>query len=540
IAAGPGESTSTSMVWTNGGARVTSTKKFTWQLLPKRTGTLGIPAISVKVGGRIYRTKPQKVEVVKGSVRPRGGGVGAPPPSDPFGSIFGRSREQPAVPEGDIFVDLSLDRTEAWVGQQVLMTYKIYTQVPLAALPQPQEMPKLSGFWAEDFDFDPRSTIRKKMIRGKEYTEITLMKKALFPTRSGELKIDETVFQVPVRAVTNDPFDRLLNPSRTVYRRAPARSLKVRALPEKGRPDSFQGAVGQFQMDVSADRTKASVNDAVGVTVAVSGDGNLRTVGAPVVADVPDYRRFDPKLSESRSAKGDRIEGTRKWSYVFVPLAPGDKPIPGIRFSYFDPETASYKELEGPRIDIDVARGQETASAPASAVRREVVAMRQDIRYIKPAGALRVGVRPFYGSGWLYVLILLPVAGNVALLARQRWREHLEGNVDLLRRRRATRVARTRLKKAGQLAGRTKEKDAEVFFDEVDRALTGYVADKFNVSPAGLTRERIAELLAERGVAEDLRGAIVSCLETCDMGRFAPGGTGRERLESLVARSRDA
>jgi hypothetical protein len=476
-------------------------------------------------------TRPLQVEVVKGAVKREGGGR-----RSPLGSLLGRRESR--VPEGEIFVDASLDRERAYVGEQILLVYRVYTQPQLAALPQPQKLPAFPGFWVEEIPVDSRSTLRRRVIRGKEYTEITLMKKALFPTRSGDLTLEETVFEIPVRAVSDDPFDRFFKASRPVYRKTPAKTIKILPLPEEGRPASFRGAVGRFSMEVEADRHQASVNDAVGLSVEVRGDGNLRTVGEPVVQEAPDYRRFAPKMKESRQVRDDRIEGIRTWSYVFVPLAPGEKTLPPLRFSYFDPVAASYRELVSPTFIISVARSQEPADALAPAgVRRQVVAMRQDIRYIKPAGALQASGGGLHRSPWFYILLLIPVAGNVALFAHLRWREHLEANVHLFRRRRATRLARERLRKAsGLISG---GEDLEIFFDEIDRALTGYVADKFNVAPSGLTRERIASLLEERQVDSEVRRNALACLEQCDLGRFAPGAGGREQLESLVSRSRD-
>lgn len=539
VASGPSISSSTSMVWRGGGAQVTASKKLTYALLPRGTGTLTIPALEITIGGRVHRTRPLQVEVVEGSFRREGNGRrggGGLFGRDPLGSLRGRSEAGERAPEGEIFIDVQLDRESAYVGQQVLLVYRIFSQPTLAALPQPQEAPSLNGFWVEEIPVDPRATIRKEVIRGKEFTVVTLMKKALFPTRSGELTIEETVFQVPVSVRSRDPFERLLNPSRTVFRRAPARTLRVLPLPDEGRPDSFRGAVGRFSMDVKADRHEASVNDAVGVTVEISGDGNLRTLSEPVVAEAPDYRRFEPKVNERRTVEDDRIQGSREWSYVFVPLAPGRKPLPPIRFSYFDPVVARYKELESPTFEITVARGDaQPGEAAPGGVRREVVAMRQDIRYIKPASDLMSGGTPFHGGPFFYFLLALPVAGNAALYVHLRRREHLEANVHLFRRRRATRLARQRLRKAARLV--SAGENAEAFFAEVDGALTGYLADKFNVAASGLTRDRIAALLQDGKVDPSLRRETLECLDRCDMGRFAPGGSGRGRLESLLEMS---
>ncbi len=171
VASGPSSATSTSMVWTGGAAKVTSSRRFMWDLLPKRTGTLTIPSIEVSLGDRVARTRELQVEVVPGSVRggarPRGRG-GSLLEGDPFGSLLGRRGAEPQAPEGEIFIEATLDKERAYVGEQVLLTYRIYSQPTLAALPQPQEAPSLTGFWVEEIPIDPRSTLRRTIVRGKE------------------------------------------------------------------------------------------------------------------------------------------------------------------------------------------------------------------------------------------------------------------------------------------------------------------------------------------------------------------------------------
>ena len=531
IASGPSVATSTSMFWDGGGAKATSTKKFSYVLLPKRRGALTIPSFAVIVGGKPLRTSSVKVEVVAGSARPSRPG---PFVTGPF-ERPGRERRSAGV-EGDIFIEVTLDRKEAYLGQQVLLSYKVYTQVDLASLPQPKQLPAYTGFWVEEIPVNPQASIRRTVLRGKEYAEITLAKKALFPARSGDLKIDETVYEILARTTSDDPFDRFLTPAQALYRRTPALTLKVLPLPEAGKPASFQGAVGRFTLDVRTDRRDTQVNDAIALTVKVEGDGNLRALGEPVIPDLPDYRRYDPKVEDDRKIAEDRILGSRTWSYVLVPLAAGEKTIPPVRFAYFDPSAATYKELMGPPLTVKVARGAGALpGADAGGVRREVVAVRRDIRYIKPASDLRGGLRIRH-SGWFYILLILPVAANAALYAHLRRRDHLAANESLFRRRRARRAARGRLKEARALMAKA---DEAAFFAEVDRAVTGYIADKFNESPAGLTRERIVALLQEREIAEDLRRRVLSCLERCDLGRFAARSSAGDQIGALMNQAED-
>jgi len=355
--------------------------------------------------------------------------------------------------------------------------------------------------------------------------------------RGGDLAIDETAFEILVRAESDDPFDSFFNPARPIYRRTDGMIVKVKPLPDSGRPASFQGAVGHFSLSVDTDRKEAQVNDAVGLTVKVQGDGNTRTLGEPLLPDLPDYRRYDPKVEEKSEIKGDRVQGTRSWSYVLVPLAAGDRTIPPVRFSYFDPTAGAYRELAGAPLAIKIARGAGQAGAvEGSGVRREVVAVARDIRYIKPASALTALGSRFRGSALFFSLLAMPIAGNAALFAHLRRRERFAADVGLFRGRRASRVAKSRLRRARELMAKGSE---EAFFAEMDRAVTGYVADKFNVAPAGLTRERIAEMFVEKEVPEEIRRRTIACLERCDYARFAARNAAKDQMSALMSQGEE-
>jgi hypothetical protein len=535
VVSGPNVSTSTSMVWDGAGAQVSAVKKYTYTLMPKRRGSLSIPALEVRAGGKPLKTDPLQIEVVSGAVK-QPQRQQSPFQADPLNPFERRPRNAPE-PAGDVFVEATLDRPEAYVGQQALLIYKLYTQLELAALPQPRSLPAYTGFWVQEIPVDPQATIKRVVVRGKEYIELTLMKKALFPTTSGDLPIEDTTFEILVRVRGDDPFDAFFNPSRPLFRRTTPMTLKALPLPEAGRPASFQGAVGRFALKVQTDRSQAQVNDAVGLTVKVEGDGNLKAIGEPLLPDLPDYKRFDPKVEEEEKAAGDRIQGTRTWSYVLVPLAAGDKTIPPVRFAYFDPTAKAYHELAGPPLEVKVTRGTGAAASGeiGGGVRRDVVAVGRDIRYIKPSAAFVPSAGGFSGSALFWTLMLLPVAGNAAVWTHLRRRREQAANVGLFRGRRASRAARRRLKEATRLLAKNGAQGNAAFFAELDRALTGYMADKFNEGEMGITRERIAALLEERGVPEDLRRRALSCLERCDFGRFAPRSAGRDQMAALLA-----
>jgi len=531
IASGPSVGTSTSMVWRGGQASSSTKKQFRYVLLPRRRGTLTIPSVSIRVGNRIRQTDPITVEVVEGKTRTARPGA----PRSPRG-LFGQQREP--EPAGEILVESTLDRTSAYIGEQLLLTYKVYTQMELVEVPSPTQLPSYTGFWVEEIPTDPRDNIRRVRRGGKEFVEITLMKKALFPTTSGTLTIEPTAFGLPVRAQAKDPFDSIFfTPTKMIYRQTQPLEVRIKPLPEKGRPASFTGAVGTYTLKAETDSGETRVSDALSLKITVAGRGNIRVVGEPVLPPLPDYKIYEPRVEDRKRIVDDRLTGTRTWDYVLTPLAPGKQDIPEIRFSYFDPEQGSYVEASTREIPVKVdrAEGSEIASmTPGAGSRREVTAIGQDIRYIKPGSQLSRRGRPYHESAAFVTLLLTPLVINAGLFAMVRRREHLSSNAVLVRQKRAPAFARRRLRQAQALldAGRSID-----FHAEVGRAVTGYLADKLNHSASGLTHQMIDRGLEEKGVGADLRHRVLACLEGCDYAQFAPVASGRTEMLQLMRRA---
>ncbi len=530
IAAGPSVSTSTSMLWRNGRATSTTSKQYSYVLLPRRRGALTIPTISVLLDGRRKQTNPISVEVVEGS------GIADSSPGRRGRQGAGGLRERGTeMPEGEVFVESKIDKSEIYVGEQLLLTYKVYTQLELAAVPSPQRLASYTGFWVEEMPAAARSSMRRVERDGKEFLELTLMKKALFPTASGDLTIEESVFEVPVKLTSRDPFDSLFfTPTRTLYRSTKPLAVKVKPLPEKDRPESFSGAVGRYSLSVETDRTEVSLNDALGLTVLVTGAGNVQTVGEPRLPALPDYKKYDPRVESEKKIEDDSLRGWKRWDYVLTPLAPGQQDIPPIVLTYFDPEKETYVEVSSGAVPVRVlhegGEPQAIAAGPPG-TRREVAAFGRDIHYIKPVTELGKRDKPFHRSGTFAALMAAPVLLNTGILFFVKRRERLAANADLVRGRKAPAFARRRLRQARRLLAAEQSRE---FHREVDRALTGFLGDKLNMSPSGLTHEVIAAQLRIHRVDVSLGSDLFACLQACDYARYAPVAPGLSEMTRLL------
>jgi len=522
--------------WING--RTSATKAWAYALRPRQTGSRTIPALGLLVGGRTYRTQSIDLDVVPGGTgaSPTPGGV--PPGVRGGPGRAGGNPRAPGEPEaapGRVLVAADVDSRTAYVGQQVTLRVLLDTQTEILNLGS-KDSPTFPGFWAEEIKLPENLELRRIQKGSEAFNEYTLMKRALFPTGSGPLSIPSMTYQVQVRRRSQDPIESFFfTPTETLTRRTEPITVQVQPLPAASRPDDFTGAVGAFTLTVTADRSESRVNDAIGLKVRVAGEGNLNAVNALPLPELSDFKQFAPKVTTSTSVVSDRLRSEKVWDYVLIPLAPGTQTIPPVRFSFFDPRAGAYRSVASAPVPIQVAKGGEgSGSAGPIVSQSDVRQLRRDIHFIKQAtDGLKDWSRPFYRTPMFLALLFLPVAADLGVFVVARTRDAQRATAGLRRRRRARPLALKRLKEARR---RGSPSTARAFYAEVASALSDYVAAKFDIPAAGLTHDRIEELLAGRGVPEDARRAFHRCLEACDYARFAPSSSGAEEMRrTLVA-----
>lgn len=506
--------------------RFSSSIRLEWTLGPVRKGKLRLPPLPVTVDGKVFYTKSLDVDVLGGSLATR-------VPSSRSGR--GESRE------GVIRLVAEVDRTEAYVGEQVTFTLRLLTQLRVRGMSY-QTRSDFEGFWVEkEFDYidNPPGRINgtETTVDGEAFSEYVLAKLALFPTASGEVIIDPINLQVQIRVDRSDSFGSFFfDRDRSIFRRSSPLSIKVLPLPREGRPASFTGAVGDYHLEVSTDRTESRVNDALSLRVSLAGQGQIRTAGQPALPTLVDFRTFDPTVEETGSFQNSKLVGSRSWEYVLVPLAPGEQSIPPVVFSYFDPSAGEYRTLRSDPVPLQIARAEGPEIPPqAGLARRTVTQLQQDIAFIKlPAGALRDRSRPFHRSGLYLALLALPFALSGTLLAWKMRTHRLQADVA---RRRCSGATRTFRKAMRGAESARSSGDVTAFHAGIYAALTGLVADRENLAAAGLTRPRLQELLRSSGVNESVRREMERILDACDAARFAPGTVDEATMRKLVQRA---
>ena len=435
----------------------------------------------------------------------------------------------------DIFIKAFIDKTNPYVGEQVIVTYKLYTKIPVTQYGI-DKLPAFSGFWSQDLNNEKDKPVQYK---DGQYVVAEVRKVALFPQKSGALKIDplnlECIVQVqtqqkndPFASFFNDPFfgnmgSSFFNTVSEVKKTLISNplSLYVKPLPVANQPAEFSGSVGKFNVEATIDKTSAKTNDAINLIYKVTGIGNISLIDKPKFDFPADLETYDPDIKENviRSAAG--VSGTKTFSYLIIPRNAGDFTIKPVEFSYFDLATNSYVTLTSPEFKLNIAKGKgDDKATVTSANKEDIKYLNSDIRYIKNNNVLLSQIGScFYGSPLFFFFLLLPILLFVLFVIIYRKKLKENSNIALVRNKKATGVARKRLKAASVFLQENKK---EPFLDEVFKALWGYVSDKLGIPISELSKETVNEKFNQKNVHEDIAQQFINTLNNCEYARFAP------------------
>jgi oxygen tolerance protein BatD len=522
-----------------GGVRIRRTLVYQLGLSPRREGTLTIPPIQVKAGPASAETVPLTVKVLPAGSRtapappaqPRGGPFGG----SPFGGLLGPpgggaggSRAWHGW-ERDLVLQPELDRKELFLGEQLTAAVVLLSPVKVVTYDGYQP-PLYDGFWSEQLETPQQLEFQQRKVNGLPLLAYTVQRLALFPTRAGELELGSFQLSAVIRVGADDPFDPFPDVRRAARRSEPVK-ITVKPLPA-GAPGGFDSVnVGTMSLSATLSEKTAAVGQPVTLRLTAQGEGNVKAWTLPTAPAVAGLRPFAPTSSDKVAPKGARLAGSRTVETVLVPDREGTFTLPPIRWPTFDPRSGAYRVLETPALALEVRSA--APAAPVAAAAPGQNALGGGLRPLRSAGAIgRRGAPPW--QGWpFWALLGAPVALFAVLTGVDRLREAHAADGGARRLRLAGRVARRRLATASRLAGGA---EAGPFFAEVERALTGYCADKLGRPAAGLTRDELARALAEAGAHPPALRALAQALDACDAGRYG-GATVREEVLALAGRA---
>ena len=493
-----GPATSRSVQIING--VVSTTSSYSWTLLPRKVGTLVIPALAVNVEGNIVHTEPVAIEVLSPSAAAAGAG---------------QQRES-------LFLVADVDRRQAYRGEQITVTWTLYTQLGISGW-EIASLPNLTGFWTEELFAPNKLQLREKVVAGQRYYTAVVRRQALFPTRSGQLHIDPLVMKVGVQDRSRrrrDPFFddfSLFGRGRVSQKTisAPSVTIDVRPVPERGRPADFSGMVGDFSLHGRLAPKQVTQDEAVTLTLTVSGEGNFKALEYPLLNLPRGLEVFDPKVSIEPSL-GDIVGGSATIEHVIIPRQAGSYTIPPLRLPYFDPQRGAYEvATTGPFALTVLPRPENLASAPGF-TRREVALLGQDIRFVKSGRVhwLRTG-EGWYTTG-LFLLNMATVLFFAAPWMGARARILATAVQPALRARRALTAALPMLERTD---------DPEDPHGAISRVVAAYLNHKLGRETQEYGLDQVRTLLAGAHVTPAVQDALVALLERSAAARFAPPGS---------------
>ncbi len=515
---GPSRSQQSSTQIVNGNVTSTSSITFTYILMANTAGEYTIGGASIVADGNQMVSNSVKIKVLPQDQNSNGG----------QGGSSAHSSSGTSVSDQDLFITATASKTNVFEQEAFVLTYKIYTRESNLQLNN-AKLPDFKGFHSQEIEMTTNARWTPEHYRGRNYYTTVYRQFVLFPQQSGKLYIDPAQFQMTIGkpVQSDDPFDAFFNGGSNVIEikksiATPKIAINVSPLPA-GKPADFSGGVGEFTVSSSINSKELKTNDAITIKLVISGTGNLKLISNPEIKFPEDFEVYDPKVDNQVRLTREGLTGNRVIEYLAIPRHVGTYKIPGVSFSYFDIRSKSYKTLKTEEYVVNIEKGAGNADQVIANFtnKEDLKVLGKDIRYIKqnevtfqPKGSF------FYGSMSYWLFYIIPALAFIIFFIIYRKQAAENANVAKVRTKKANKVATKRMKLAGKLLSENK-KDA--FYDEVLKALWGYISDKLNIPVSRLSKDNIEEKLRNHGVSEELIKDFLNALNDCEFARFAPG-----------------
>lgn len=535
---GPQKGSSSSIQIINGKRSSSHQTTFTYILIPKSTGTFQLPVATAMLSGDKIASSSVSIQVVSdGASASQSSGQGG---NGAKSSGGGQTSSTGDISSGDLFLRLSLSRSEVVIGEPITATLKIYQRVNVVGF-ENAKLPTFNGFWSQETFAPTNIEFKRESLDDKIYNTALLRTYVLIPQQSGTITIEpaELVCLVNVRAAqsaSSSLFDRFFQDEyQTIRKRVttPAVKVKVNPLPA-GQPASFGGGVGNFGISARLTTDNLKTHDAASLIITVSGRGNVALLEEPKVNFPPDFEVYDTKTTENTDKSNGGTSGSKSFEYPFIPRSHGDFTIDPVEYSYYDVNSGKYVTLKTEPLHIKVAKGKGGDSAPVATVnsgveRKDVKSLADDIRFIFTGKPNLSGSGSFFvGSVFFWVLLALMIVGAAVVYLAFRKVAAMRADVAGTKNRRATKMAQKRLKLAGEYLDKSLY---TAFYEELHKALIGFVSDKLNMDMSEISKDNIVSALTEGGVSEEQTKAFTDLLDACEFARYSPDG-GNEAMRS--------
>ena len=516
IITGPYTSEQSNFQMVNGHTSSSSSITYTYILCANKNGSYTIPAARVHANGKTITSNPLKV-----TVSGKAAGTGnAPKMHDDYDDRPQMRAAGTPISGSDLFIKVSANKQRVHEQEPILLTYKVYTLVDLTQLEG--KMPDLTGFHSQEVKMPQQKSFHIESVNGRNYRCVTWSQYVMYPQMTGDLEIPSITFNGTVIQQNRnvDPFEAFLNGGSgyvEVKRSIKAPGLKIHVDPLPKRPDNFSGGVGKFNISGQLNKTEVKANDPITVRVVVGGIGNLKLIKQPVVNFPKDFDKYDPKVTDKTKLTANGVEGNMIYDFLAVPRNQGKYSIPPVEFTYYDVAANAYKTIKTQAFELEVEKGDGNGGTAVDFTDEK----NQDIHAIKTGKVVRKDAASlFFGSASYWIVLALLLAAFIALMIIFRRRAIENADIVKMRGKKANKVANKRLRAAHKLMVAGKQGE---FYDEVLRALWGYMGDKLNIPISELSHDNIADKLAEHHVDEQTVASFIEALDECEFERYAPG-----------------
>lgn len=505
---GPNQSVSHS--WVNG--KRSFSKSYSYVLTPLSKGNFTIQQAKVEIEGNTYKTTPIKIEVTEAVNDPN-----APPSADD-------------IADDNLHLVAEVSNGSPYLNEAVSVVYKLYVSPSINVSNfLPKANPTYNNFWSQDIKVT-RFQVENGLYEGKQYRYVVLKRVVLYPQKTGSLEIEPLSLDVTVDVPTNrrDVFGGRLFTQTNKTVTAGQRIIKVKPLPEAGKPAGFTGAVGQFDFDVITSKSDLKANESLTAKIQVTGKGNLKLFNLPKLTLPSSLEVYEPEHEENVSTNLSGMSGKISDNYTIVPQFKGKYPIPGVAFSYFDPKEEKYKTVTSQQSLINVYEGPSSATVAnevtrdSDAINKQPIATLGDqFRFIKlDTNLYAKEASVFFGSILYYILLLVPLLLIPIAILIGKKRAAMAGDVVGNRVRKANKLAKKYLSEAKRNLG-----NKEAFYESLERALHNYLRAKLKLVTSEFSKEKISELLLSKNVEKQGVDNFIALLKSCELARYSPSTT---------------
>ena len=515
---GPSTSSSTSIQIINGKTTRSVQYVYTYYLRALKEGTFTIPPAKARYKGKTYESNSVTVEVISaGSSRQQ-------PQAAPGQSQPQKPDQTNIQSADDVFVRLHVDKRSAYLGEQIIAWVKIYTKIQLSGLTQGYKGPEFTGFYKQPVEIPQLTNLEAENVNGEIYYTGTIQKVVLYPQKTGEITIEPfdlgVTIRQQVRSRSRSFFDDFFGPTvQDIPRSLTSKAVKIRVKPLPAKPQSFTGAVGNFSLQSSVDKNTLRTNEALTYKVTITGKGNIKLVDEPNVSFPPNIEQFEPKTVVNQT---NELSGNKTFEYVLIPRYAGEYKIPPFEFTYFDPVKGRFIALMSEEYAINVEKGDEdtTAVVVTGLSKEDFRLLGRDILFIKnkPFRLFREG-KIIFGQRYFYLVYGISFILFLSIVILRREAIKRNSNISLVRNRKANRMAGKRMRKARNYL---KQNNQDAFYEEVMKALWGYLGDKLTIPVAELSRDKSRDVLKQKKIDHALVESIYALLDNCEYARFAP------------------